>query len=235
MKKSTRVLLKISGEAFSDGEASLSPSRFDAVVSELLEGVAAGVEIGIVVGGGNFLRGASIESPLLHRVTADQMGILATVLNGLALRDAIEARGGEVELMSALPIEGVVDAFDYRQARKSLAKKKIVIFAGGTGNPFVTTDSAASLRAIEIGASVLLKATKVDGVYDKDPKQFADAQLFAHLSFAEVLQKELAVMDLAAFCQCRDYNVAIQVFNLFKPGALSRVLLGHQEGTLVYN
>ncbi len=235
MKKSTRVLLKISGEAFSDGEASLSPSRFEAVVSELLEGVAAGVEIGIVVGGGNFLRGASIESPLLHRVTADQMGILATVLNGLALRDAIEARGGAVKLMSALPIEGVVEAFDYRKARKALSKKKIVIFAGGTGNPFVTTDSAASLRAIEIGASVLLKATKVNGVYDKDPNKFNDATLFEHLSFAEVLQKELAVMDLAAFCQCRDYNVAIQIFNLFKPGALSRVLLGHKEGTLVYN
>ena len=234
MKKSTRVLLKISGEAFSDGEASLSPVRFDAVVSELLEGVAAGVEIGIVVGGGNFLRGASIESPLLHRVTADQMGILATVLNGLALRDAIEARGGAVELMSALPIEGVVSAFDYRLARKALAKKKIVIFAGGTGNPFVTTDSAASLRAVEIGASVLLKATKVNGIYDKDPQKFSDATLYEHLSFAEVLQKELAVMDLAAFCQCRDYNVAIQVFNLFKQGALARVLLGHKEGTLVY-
>ena len=234
MKKSTRVLVKISGEAFSDGEASLSPSRFNAVVDELLIGVAAGVEIAIVVGGGNFLRGASIENSLLHRVTADQMGILATVLNGLALRDAIEARGGDAELMSALPIEGVIDAFDYRLARKALEKKKIVIFAGGTGNPFVTTDSAASLRAVEIGASALLKATKVDGVFDKDPQKFKDAKLYEHLSFAEVLQKELAVMDLAAFCQCRDYNVAIQVFNLFKPGALSRVLLGHKEGTLVY-
>ncbi len=233
MKKSTRVLLKISGEAFSEGEASLSSSRFNTVVDELLLGLANGVEIGIVVGGGNFLRGASIESDLLHRVTADQMGILATILNGLALRDAIEARGGAVELMSALPIEGVVSAFDYRLARKALSNKKIVIFAGGTGNPFVTTDSAASLRAIEIGATILLKATKVDGVYDKDPHQFKDAELFSHLSFAEVLQKELAVMDLAAFCQCRDYNVAIQVFNLFKPGALGRVLLGHQEGTLV--
>ncbi len=235
MKKSTRVLLKLSGEAFSDGEASLSVSRFHAVVDELLQGAAAGVEIAIVVGGGNFLRGASIENALLHRVTADQMGILATVLNGLALRDAIEARGGEAELMSALPIEGVVDAFDYRLARKALTQKKIVIFAGGTGNPFVTTDSAASLRAVEIGASSLLKATKVDGVYDRDPHHFPDAQLFSHLSFAEVLQKELAVMDLAAFCQCRDYNIAIQVFNLFKPGALSRVLLGHTEGTIVYN
>ncbi len=233
MKKQARVLLKISGEAFSDGEASLSPSRFNAVVDELLQGVAAGVEIAIVVGGGNFLRGASIENPLLHRVTADQMGILATVLNGLALRDAIEARGGDAELMSALPIEGVVDAFDYRMARKALAHKKIVIFAGGTGNPFVTTDSAASLRAVEIGATVLLKATKVDGIYDKDPHKHTDAVLFEHLTFSEVLQKELAVMDLAAFCQCRDYHVAIQIFNLFKPGALSRVLLGHQEGTLV--
>lgn len=230
-----RLLLKISGEAFSDSNVPLAPERFNQVVSELLLAVNKGVEIAIVVGGGNFLRGASLENDLLHRVTADQMGMLATLLNGLALRDALEIQGVKVELMSAFPVEGVVPAFDYRLAHQALSAKKIVIFAGGTGNPFVTTDSAASLRAIEIGASVLLKATKVDGVFDRDPARFPEAKRYDKLSFTEVLQKELAVMDLAAFCQCRDYDIDIRVFNLFKPGALSRVLLGEDEGTLVSN
>lgn len=228
-----RVLLKISGEAFSDNQVSLSPERFHWLVDQILPAVDQGVELAIVVGGGNFLRGAQLESAALQRITADQMGMLATVLNGLALRDALEARGLGVHLMSAFSIEGVVNSCDYRLARDLLAQKKVLIFSGGTGNPFVTTDSTASLRALEIGAHVLLKATKVDGVFDRDPHRFPDAKRYTQLRFSEVLEKELGVMDLASFCQCRDHHISIRIFNLFKENALKRALLGEEEGTLV--
>lgn len=228
-----RVLLKISGEAFSSGDEVLCAKRLDSIVKDLKEARSKGVEIAIVVGGGNFLRGANASNALLKRITADHMGILATILNGLALRDALDAHHIPVKLFSALSVAGIAPVFDYSLAINALKEKEIVIFAGGTGNPFVTTDSGGSLRAVEIEATVLLKATKVDGVFDKDPNKFKDAKRYTHLSFDEALHKELKVMDLAAFCQCRDYNISVQVFNLFKEGALLKALIGSDEGTLV--
>jgi len=232
--KPQRVLLKLSGEALADeGQHGISQAILMAIAKDIVAAAASGTEIGIVVGGGNFIRGAQSATKVLSRLTADHMGMMATVLNGLAMRDAIEHAGHSAMLMSAMPIFGVADPFNARHAIAALAAKKVVIFVGGTGNPFVTTDSASSLRAIEIQADMVLKATKVDGVYDSDPRKSSTAKLYQHLTFNEVLQKELAVMDLAAFCQCRDYNMPIRVFNLFKPGALHAALMGSEEGTLV--
>ncbi|MDF2529829.1 MAG: pyrH [Gammaproteobacteria bacterium] len=229
-----RVLLKLSGEAFAgESQQGVSPERLLAVAKDIQEAVTKGVQVAIVVGGGNFLRGASVSNEVISRTTADHMGMLGTILNGLALRDALESINLKTALFSALAVQGVAEGFDYRKAIYSLQQGHIVIFAGGTGNPFVTTDSTASLRAIEINADIILKATKVDGVYTSDPKKDASAKRYDKLTFDEALQKQLAVMDLAAFCQCRDYNIAIQVFNLFKPGALARALSGANEGTLV--
>ncbi len=228
-----RVLLKISGEAFGVDDSPISEARLASIAKDIQLAHEEGVEIAIVVGGGNLLRGASACNKILGRVTADHMAMLATVMNSLALRDALDSLHLPNALYSAIPIDGVVAAFDYRAANQDLYAKKIVILGGGTGNPLVTTDSTASLRAVELNANVILKATKVDGIYDKDPRKFKDARRYEHLSFKEVLQKELAVMDLAAFCQCRDYGVQIQVFNLFKEGALFNALIGSDEGTIV--
>lgn len=229
-----RVLLKLSGEAFAgESQQGLSSERLLAVAKDIQEAVKKGVQIAIVVGGGNFLRGATVSNDVITRTTADQMGMLGTILNGLALRDALESINVKTALLSAVAVQGMAEVFDYRKAISYLNQDHVVIFTAGTGNPFVTTDSAASLRAIEINADVILKATKVDGVYTADPKKDPSAKRYDKLSFEEALQKELAVMDLAAFCQCRDYNIAIRVFNLFKPGALTRALNGDNEGTLV--
>ncbi|MDO8953467.1 MAG: UMP kinase [Gammaproteobacteria bacterium] len=229
-----RVLLKLSGEAFAgEGQQGLSSERLLAVAKDIQESVNKGVQIAVVVGGGNFLRGATVSNDVITRTTADQMGMLGTILNGLALRDALESIHVKTALLSAVAVQGMAEVFDYRKAISYLSQNYVVIFTAGTGNPFVTTDSAASLRAIEINADVILKATKVDGVYTADPKKDSKATRYDKLSFDEALQKQLAVMDLAAFCQCRDYNIAIRVFNLFKPGALSRALAGGDEGTLV--
>lgn len=231
--KKRRVLLKISGEAFAADNQVLCANAMAGLVNDLKQGREQGIEIAIVVGGGNFLRGATVSNTLLKRITADHMGILATILNGLALRDALEAHQVPVRLYSAVAVAGIAPVFNYSQVINDLKQNIITIFAGGTGNPFVTTDTGASLRAIEIEADVLLKATKVDGVFDKDPNKYSDAKLYKQLKFDEVLQKELQVMDLSAFCQCRDYNIPIQVFNLFKKGALLNALLGAHEGTIV--
>jgi uridylate kinase len=229
-----RVLLKLSGEAFAgESQQGLSSERLLAVAKDIQEAVKKGVQVAIVVGGGNFLRGATVSNDVITRTTADQMGMLGTILNGLALRDALESISVKTALLSAVAVQGMAEVFDYRKAISYLNQNHVVIFTAGTGNPFVTTDSAASLRAIEINADVILKATKVDGVYTADPKKDPSAKRYDKLSFEEALQKELAVMDLAAFCQCRDYNISIQVFNLFKPGALIRALNGDNEGTLV--
>ena len=230
-----RVLLKISGEAFANSNQALAPERFTAIAKDLEVARSKGVEIAVVVGAGNFLRGASATNSVLTRVTADHMAMLATVMNGLALRDALDGLGVANALYSALPVDGIVKAFDYREAREDLLNKKIVILGGGTGNPLVTTDSTASLRGAELDVDVVLKATKVDGIYDKDPVKFKDAKRYTQLNFAEVLKQELQVMDLGAFCQCRDFGISIQVFNLFKPGALLNALLGSDEGTVVSN
>jgi uridylate kinase len=228
-----RVLLKISGEAFSSPDAPLCQDRLAHIVSDIRDALAKRVEIAIVVGGGNFLRGATTKG--VKRITADHMAMLATIINGLALRDALDQGEIPVKLYSAIEVAGIAARFDYAKAISALHQGKVVILVAGTGNPFVTTDSGASLRAVEIDADVILKATKVDGVYNKDPRQHSDAILYSSITFDEVLRQELEVMDLAAFCQCRDYQIDIQVFNLFKKGALLNALLGGREGTLVSN
>ena len=216
-----------------DGDGGISSAVLDRLAKEISEIVKLNVQLGIVIGGGNLFRGAELSEVGLDRVTGDYMGMLATLMNSLALRDAFEKRGMNARIHSAIPMSGIVGTFDRRKANFHLDQGRVMVFAAGTGNPLVTTDSAASLRGIEIGADILLKATNVDGVYDKDPSKHKDATLYDHLTFREVLQKELAVMDLAAFCQCRDHKLPIRVFNIHKPGALLNVITGKNEGTLV--
>lgn len=229
-----RVLLKMSGEALmGQGQKAIDPDTVARIVDEIVQIYNLGVQVGIVVGGGNFFRGAALSDLGINRITGDHMGMLATLMNALALRDAFEHLSLPVRILSAFPMSGVVDHFSRRKAIHHLQTKRVVIFAGGTGTPLVTTDSAASLRGIEVSADVVLKATNVDGVFSEDPKKNKDATLYRELDFQEALDKELQVMDLAAFCQCRDYNMPLRVFNIHKPGALLRVILGEDEGTKV--
>ena len=229
-----RVLLKMSGGVLNGSGASyIDPAVINRLAVELAEIHRLGVQIGIVVGGGNFFRGATLSEAGINRITADHMGMLATIMNALALRDALEQHGMQARILSAIAVEGVADAFHLRKAIHHLQKGRVVIFAAGTGNPLVTTDTAASLRAIEIGADVLLKATSVDGVYSADPVKDPMASLYKKISYETALDQELAVMDLAAFCQCRDYGMPLRVFNIKKPGALMRVVTTLDEGTLV--
>ena len=229
-----RVLLKMSGEALmGQGEKSIDPIMLGRLTQEIREVYELGVQIAIVIGGGNFFRGAQLSQVGIGRVTGDYMGMLATVMNSLALRDALERSDMPCRVLSAIPMGGIVDHFDCRKAIHHLQEGRIVLFAGGTGNPFVTTDSAASLRGIEIEADVVLKATNVDGVYSEDPRRHPDAVMYQRITFQEALSKELAVMDLAAFCQARDYDMPLRVFNIHKPGALLRVIQGENEGTAV--
>lgn len=229
-----RILLKFSGEALAgDTSYGIAPAVLDKIAAEIGEVIALGVQVGVVVGGGNLFRGETLSAAGIGRITGDHMGMLATLMNALALRDACERAGYESRVMSAIPMSGIVDHYDRRKAIYHLSHGEIVIFAGGTGNPLVTTDSAASLRAIETEADILLKATGVDGIYDKDPMKNSDAKMYANLSFQEALHKELGVMDLAAFTQCRDQDMKIIVFNTNKEGALMRVVCGADEGTLV--
>ncbi len=213
--------------------AGIDPHVLDNIVSELKSLFDMKVQTAVVIGGGNLFRGQALSDAGMGRVTGDFMGMLATLMNALALRDACERAGLSSRVLSAITMNGIVDSYHYHKAIHHLDNHRVVIFAGGTGNPFVTTDSAASLRAVEIEADVLLKATNVDGIYSDDPRTNPDAELFHKLSFKEALQKELAVMDLAAFCQCRDYNVPIRVFNINKPGNISKVVTDEDEGTIV--
>lgn len=229
-----RILLKLSGEALiGKGASSIDPLVIDRLAREIIEVHQLGVQIGIVIGGGNFFRGAALSEIGINRITADQMGMLATLMNALALRDALEQHALPVRILSAIPMGGVADDFHRRKAIHHLQHGRIVLFAAGTGNPLVTTDSAASLRGIEIEADVVLKATNVDGVYSADPMKDPSAKLYHHLTYDEALEKELAVMDLSAFCQCRDHDMPLRVFNIKKPGALMRVVVDKREGTLV--
>ncbi len=229
-----RVLLKLSGEALmGDRSFGIKPLVLERLTSEIKEIVASGIQLGIVIGGGNIFRGVALEQAGIERVTADHMGMLATVINALAMREALENIGVQTRIMSAIPMSGIVDHYDRRKAIHQLQVGRVIIFAAGTGNPLVTTDSAASLRGIEIAADVVLKATNVDGIYDKDPVKNPDSVKYDTISYKEALSKELGVMDLAAFCQCRDYKMPIRVFNINKPGALVRVAFGDIEGTLV--
>lgn len=229
-----RILLKLSGEALA-GEKGLGidPKVLDAMALEIGQLVGIGVQVGLVVGAGNLFRGAELQDAGLDRVAGDHMGMLATVMNGLALRDALERSNIRTRLMSAIPMSGIVEHYDHRHAIRCLKNGEVVIFGAGTGNPFFTTDSAACLRGIEISADVVLKATKVDGVYDSDPVKNPSAKKYDRLSYDDVLHKKLGVMDLTAICLCRDYGMPLRVFNMRKQGVLLNLMLGETEGTLV--
>jgi len=229
-----RVLLKVSGEALMGGEDyGIDPKVIGRLADEVIEAQQAGAEVGVVIGGGNIFRGAGLAAGGMDRVTGDQMGMLATVINALAMQDALEKRGARVRVMSAIKINDVCEDYIRRRAIRHLEKGRIGIFAAGTGNPFFTTDSGAALRAIEIGADLLLKATKVDGVYDADPKKFPDAKRYDRLTYDEVLGQGLEVMDTAAFALARDSDLPLRIFDMSQPGVLLRILRGENIGTLV--
>lgn len=229
-----RILLKLSGEALQGrGEFGIDPRVLDRIALEIGQLVGIGVQVAIVVGGGNLFRGAELNAAGLDRVTGDHMGMLATVMNGLAIRDALERSNINTRVMSAIPMSGVVEHYDRRRAQRYLNNGDVVVFSAGTGNPFFTTDSAACLRGIEIDADVVLKATKVDGVYDKDPTKYSDAVKFTQLSYDDVLARKLGVMDLTAICLVRDQHMPVRVFNMNKSGALLNLVVGGEEGTLI--
>jgi uridylate kinase len=229
-----RILLKLSGEALmGEARCGISPSVLDRMAGEIRELVELGVQVAVVVGGGNILRGAELAASGADRVTADHMGMLATVINALALQGALEKHDVFTRVMSAVQVHQVCEDYIRRRAIRHLEKGCVVVFAGGTGNPFFTTDSAASLRAAEVGADLVLKATKVDGVYSADPLRDPSAQRFSRLSYEEVLRRDLKVMDATAIILCRDHDIPIRVFDMGKPGAVRRVVMGEDEGTLV--
>ena len=230
-----RVLLKISGEGFChEGGFGIEAEELELIARQLVDVAKMGVQLAIVVGGGNFIRGATFaEDGHIPRATADYMGMLATVLNALALQETMEKFGQPVRVMSAISVYSVCEPFIRRKAVRHLEKGRVVILAAGTGNPFFTTDTCATLRATEIQADVLLKATKVDGIYDKDPKKHADAKLYESVSYDEVISKELKVMDLTAFAMAKQQKLPLVVFNLKKSGNVARVLRGERVGTRI--
>jgi uridylate kinase len=233
-KKYKRILLKLSGEALTGSENfGIDPKILDQLALEIGQLVGIGVQVGLVVGGGNLFRGAALQAAGLDRVTGDHMGMLATVMNALALRDALERSNIATQVMSSIPMSGVVDHYDRRKAIRAISNGDVVIFCAGTGNPFFTTDSSACLRGIEIDAELVLKATKVDGVYSADPMKVADAVKYEHLSYDEVLDRKLEVMDLTAICLCRDHKMPVRVFKMEDRGALLSIVRGGQEGTLI--
>ncbi|MDR2679009.1 MAG: UMP kinase [Zoogloeaceae bacterium] len=230
-----RILLKLSGEALMGGDAyGINLNTLGAIVGEIKQVVDLGVETGVVIGGGNIFRGMAGAATGMDRAAADYMGMLATVMNAMALADAMRQAGLNARVQSALNIEQVVEPYIRGKAIRHLEEGKVVIFGAGTGNPFFTTDTAAALRGSEIGAEIVLKATKVDGIYTADPKKDKSATRYKKISFNEAIAQNLAVMDATAFALCRDQHLPINVFSIFKPGALKRVVLGEPEGTLVY-
>ena len=232
--KYKRILLKLSGEALmGGGDYGIDPEIIGRIADEILAVRKAGTEVGVVIGGGNIFRGAGLAEAGMDRVTGDQMGMLATVMNALAMQDALEKRGGFARVMSALQIHDVCEDFIRRRAVRHLEKGRIVLFAGGTGNPFFTTDSAAALRAVEVGANLLLKATKVDGVYSADPNKKKNAKRFEHVSYEEVIARNLKVMDTAAIALCRDHHLPLRIYDMARAGNLKRILNGENIGTLV--
>ena len=234
--KFKRILLKLSGEALmGDDSFGVNPDTVNKIVDEIKQAKLLGIEIAIVIGGGNIFRGAALGTAGMDRATADYMGMLATVMNALALQDAMKHAGLVSRVQSAINIDQVVEPYIRGKAIQYLEDKKIVIFAAGTGNPFFTTDTAAALRAMEISADIMIKATKVDGIYSSDPIKDKNAKLFSSISFDEVINKNLKVMDATAFTLCRDQQLPIAVFNIFKKNALNNILIGKQEGTLVKN
>lgn len=232
--KYKRILLKLSGEALmGDEDFGIDPKVLNRMALEIGQLVGVGVQVGLVIGGGNLFRGAALNAAGMDRVTGDHMGMLATVMNSLAMRDALERSNISTRVMSAIPMSGVVEHYDRRRAIRNLKDGEVVIFSAGTGNPFFTTDSAACLRGIEIDADLVLKATKVDGVYSSDPMLDSSAVKYDTLSYDEVLDKKLGVMDLTAICLCRDHNMPVRVFNMNKPGVLISIMVGESEGTLI--
>jgi len=229
-----RILLKLSGEALmGNADYGIDPKVLTRLASEALEVQRAGVEVALVLGGGNIFRGEGLAKAGMDRVTGDHMGMLATVMNSLAMQDALEKLGGRARVMSAIKINDVCEDYIRRRAVRHLEKGRITIFAAGTGNPYFTTDSAAALRAAEIGADLLLKATKVDGVYSADPKKVEGAQRFEHLTYDQVIERKLAVMDTAAIALCRDHKIPLRIYDLTREGNLMRIMQGEPIGTLV--
>ena len=230
-----RVLLKLSGEALMGDDAfGINRATIMRMTEEVSEVVAMGVQLAIVIGGGNIFRGVAPGAQGMDRATADYMGMMATVMNSLALQDALKHRGVDARVQSALNIEQVVEPYIRPKALRYLEEGKVVVFAAGTGNPFFTTDTAASLRGAEIGAEIVLKATKVDGIYSADPNKDSSATRYNRISFDEVINRRLEVMDATAFALCRDQKLPIRVFSINKPGALKRAVSGEDEGTLVH-
>ncbi|MAM00576.1 UMP kinase [Hydrocarboniclastica marina] len=229
-----RILLKLSGEALvGEHEFGIDPKVLDRMSLEIGALVGIGVQVGLVIGGGNLFRGAALHAAGMDRVTGDHMGMLATVMNGLAMRDSLERSNIRTRVLSAIPMTGVVDHYDRRRAIRDLKDGDVVVFCAGTGNPFFTTDSAACLRGIEIEADIVLKATKVDGVYSDDPVKNPNALRYDRLTYDEVLDQKLGVMDLTAICLCRDHDMPLRVFDMNKPGVLTRIVVGENEGTLI--
>ncbi len=230
-----RVLLKLSGEALmGDDSYGINPLTIDAMVTDIAEVVQSGVQLAIVIGGGNIFRGVAGGAAGMDRATADYMGMLATMMNSLALQDALRQKGVEARVQSALRMDQVVEPYIRPRAIRHMEEGKVVVFAAGTGNPFFTTDTAAALRGAEMGVEVVLKATKVDGIYTSDPKKDPTATRYDTISFDEAIIKNLQVMDSTAFALCRDRKLPIKVFSILKPGALKRVVMGENEGTLVH-
>jgi uridylate kinase len=233
--KYRRILLKLSGEVLAgDGSFGIDPERVKALASEVAEVAKSGVEIGLVVGGGNFFRGVAAAAQNMERVTADHMGMLATVINALALQDALEKAGAPTRVMTAIEMRAVAEPHIRRRAIRHLEKGRLVIFAAGTSNPYFSTDTAATLRGLEIHAEIVAKATRVDGVYDKDPLKHADAVRFSEIGYSDVLARNLRVMDASAVSMCRDNHMPIVVFNLNVRGNIMRMAMGEPIGTLIH-
>ena len=230
-----RVLLKLSGEALMGDQAfGISRATIEKMVEDIARVVRLEVQLAIVIGGGNIFRGVALGASGMERATADYMGMMATIMNAMALQDSMQRAGLEARVQSALNVEQVVEPYIRPKALRYLEEGKVVIFAAGTGNPFFTTDTAAALRGSEIGAQIVLKATKVDGVYSADPNKDPSAERYTRISFDNALARNLQIMDATAFALCRDQHLPIRVFNITKPGALLRAVLGEDEGTLVY-
>ena len=235
MSQFKRILLKLSGEALAGGAAfGINALRVHELAAEVAAVAATGVQVGLVVGGGNIFRGIAAAAQKMDRVTADQMGMLATVINSLSLQDALEQIGVHTRVMSAIEMHEVAEPYIRRRALRHLEKGRVCVFAGGTSNPYFSTDTAATLRALEIRAEVIAKATRVDGVYDKDPLQFPDAVMYREVSYLEVLSKSLAVMDATSIAMCRDNQLPIIVFNLNASGNIMRMSMGEPVGTLIH-
>ena len=231
-----RVLLKLSGEALmGSSQFGINKQTIDSIVKEIKQVYDLGVELAVVIGGGNIFRGVALGATGLERATADYMGMIATVMNAIALQDAMRQANVEAKVQSAIRIDQIVEPYMRQKAMRYLLEKKIIIFAAGTGNPFFTTDTAAALRGAEIGAELLIKATRVEGIFESDPEKNPNAKMFNSISFDDVINKKLRIMDATAFALCRDQKLPVQVIKITKSGALLSAVMGEEEGTFVFN